>query len=259
MDMIQNILITGCSSGLGEQLALHFSSIGCHVYAVGRNEEKLAELESQSPLIHTIVADITQDAGRLTIEEHMKGVTFSVIHNAGMAVPALFKELKEPSFRQHVETNFVAPLLLTQQLLPLLKPGHRILHITSGAATQPLPGLLHYGTTKAAMQHALLCLNKELSEYGIHCGNLRPGLMDTPLLDQWVHMDENQLPQKDFYMRAKANQRAISPSLVAIFVAWVLLKSSDDAFSQTMWNIYDDEQQCHWMPSGVEKPTLLTD
>jgi NAD(P)-dependent dehydrogenase (short-subunit alcohol dehydrogenase family) len=257
--MIQAVLISGCTSGLGEQLALHFSSIGCHVYAVGRNEEKLTELGRQSPSIHTIVADITQDADRLTIVEHMKGVTFSVIHNAGMAVPALFKKLDQHAFMQHVETNFVSPLLLTQQLLPLLKPGQRILHITSGAATQPLPALLHYGTTKAAMQHALLCLDKELSEYGIRCGNLRPGLMDTPLLERWIHMDASQLPQKDFYIRAKANQRAISPSLVAIFVAWVLLKSSDDAFSQTMWNTYDEAQQHHWMPSGVEKPTLLTD
>lgn len=254
--MIQNILITGCSSGLGEALALHFSSMGCHVYAVGRNEEKLIALERQNPLIHTIVADITQDTGRLTIAEHMKGVAFSVIHNAGIAVPTLFKDVEPHSFMQHVETNFVAPLFLTQQLLPFLKSGQRILHITSGAATQPLPGLLHYGTTKAAMQHALLCLDKELSEYGIRCSNLRPGLMDTPLLERWIQMDNRQLPQKDFYVNVKANHQSISPNLVAIFVAWVLLKSSDDAFSQTMWNIYDEAQQQYWMPNGSKKPSL---
>lgn len=37
---------------------------------------------------------------------------------------------------------------------------------------------------------------------------------------------------------------------------WVLLKSSDDAFGQTMWNIYDETQQHHWMPEGSKKPSL---
>ena len=254
--MIQTLLITGCTSGLGEKLALHFSSMGCHVYAVGRNKVKLNELEKQSPLIRPIVADITQEADRLTIAEHMKGVTFSVIHNAGIAVPSPFKTLDVHSLLQHVETNFVAPLLLTQQLLPFLKSGQRLLHITSGAATRPLPGLLHYGTTKAAMQHAILCLDKELSEYGIRCGNLRPGMMDTPLVERWLQMDESQLPEKDFYLQAKSNQILISPQLVAMFVAWVLLKSSDDTFAETAWNIYDKTQQCHWIPAGAQGPSL---
>lgn len=111
--------------------------------------------------------------------------------------------------------------------------------------TQSLPGLLRYGTTKAAMQHGMLCLDKELSECGIRCGNLRPGLMDTPLVERWSHMDISQLPEKDFYVHAKLNHRLISPNLVAVFIAWVLLKSNDHAFAQTVWNIYDEAQQHH--------------
>ena len=61
---INRLLITGCTGGLGRALALHFSHIGIHVYAVGRNESLLNELKTATTLIQPMFADVATEAGQ---------------------------------------------------------------------------------------------------------------------------------------------------------------------------------------------------
>lgn len=246
--MIENILITGCSQGLGRALALRFSELGCHVYAIGRDKSKMLTLSESSINIYPIVADITSPKDRDSIYELMQGKIFSIIHNAGIAEPNSFEKLPEAALRAHFETNAIAPILLTQKLIPLLRAGQRILNINSGAATMPLPGLFHYCITKAAMQHAMVCLNKELSPLNIYCGNVRPGLMDTAMINNWLNVDITKLPSKDFYVQQKKESKLIAPELAAVFVSWVMLDTTDSEFGETTWNIYDTTYQHRWSP-----------
>lgn len=248
--MIEHILITGCSQGLGRSLALRFSDLGCYVYAVGRDRKKMLALSESNPNIYPIVADITSSKDRDTIYELMKGKSFSIIHNAGIADPSSFEKLSESVLRAHFETNAIAPILLTQRLIPLLKAGQRILNINSGAATMPLPGLFHYCITKATMQHAMVCLNKELSPLNIYCGNVRPGLMDTAMITNWLNVDITRLPSKDFYVQQKRDSKLIAPELAAVFVSWVMLDTTDSEFSETAWSIYDTTYQHRWSPDS---------
>src|SRR5260221_12840872 len=180
--MITTILITGCSYGLGRALAIKFAKNNYHVYAVGRSRDLIEELAKVSSNIEPIVSDITTEKGRVEINQHLnKGKSISIIHNAAILEPSSFKQTSETLLRNHVETNYSAPLLITKSLLSQITAGHRILHITSGAANMAISGLMPYCTTKAAMQLAIECLNAEINPDGVYCANLRPGMMDTPM------------------------------------------------------------------------------
>lgn len=249
--MISAVLITGCTRGLGRELAKNLSSKGCRVYAVGRTCEEFVSLSHESPSINIIQADISSAADRERILEVIvtKETSISIIHNASVASPDLFYALSESALRQHMEVNCIAPLLLTQALLPLLKNGQRILNITSGAASMPLPGLLPYCMSKAAIQHAIACLNKEF-EGDIYCGNVRPGLMDTSMIDNWLKLNANRLPQISYYQAVKSTDQLVNPALAAKFIVWVLLETNNQSFSEIAWNIYDEESHIHWLSAG---------
>lgn len=249
------ILITGCTRGLGRALAIHFAKQGYRVYATGRTQKALASLAK--PSIVPIHADINNPIDRNKIVAKIKkdNAHIFVIHNASVAQPALLQDVPPAVLEQHIHTNCLAPLLLTQALLPFIPEKGRIVNIDSGAATMALPGLLPYCITKAAMQHAITCMNAEF-QGKMHCANVRPGLLDTPLIDSWLQSDSNALPQKAYYQHVKETHQLICPTLAAQFIAWVLLETTDDDFKQTAWNIYDEAHHVNWLPKIALKPQV---
>jgi benzil reductase ((S)-benzoin forming) len=240
--MMKKILITGCTKGLGFSLALQFAKEGCYVFAVGRNIHQLKKLAEQSSFIQTIAADITTIDGRQKITQAVGNEILSIVHNAAIAEPMQFANLSENSLRLHFETNYFAPLLITQQLLPLLK-GQRVLHISSGAASIPLAGLLPYCATKAALEHTTQCLNAELNLQEIYFANLRPGMVDTDMQLHLRSSSEAVLPDYKFYIDAKQTGQLVAPEKVAKFVARVMLETDHTTFSNTAWNIHDEKHQ----------------
>ncbi len=246
--MLNNFLVTGCSQGLGRAVALRLSEAGCHVYAVGRNRTALEKLAQISERIEPVVADIATHEGREAIYKIVdKKKSLSIIHNAAMIKASQFDSLSESLLREHFEANYFAPTLITQHFLPLLVNGQRVLHISSGAADLALSGLMPYCVTKSALEHSTLCLNAELNRRGIYFANLRPGMLDTNMQLNLRNENELVLPNREFYLHAEENKKLINPRIAAEFILWVLMKTDNSLFSQTLWNIYDVTHHPHWL------------
>jgi 3-oxoacyl-[acyl-carrier protein] reductase len=236
--MINKVLVTGCSQGLGRAIALKLAEKNCRVYAVGRNEKLLTELSKTSSLIQPIAADIATEAGRQAIFSQVDQSTpFSVIHNAAISKPSLIQVLSEKLLREHFEINYFAPLFITQHFLSSFTTGQRVLHISSGAADLARPGSMPYCTSKALLEHTTKCLNAEFNDRGIYFANLRPGMIDTAM--QANLRNSELLPDRDFYVQAAKDNKLAPPEIVAAFVAAVLLNTSDSDFSEKLWNIAD--------------------
>jgi benzil reductase ((S)-benzoin forming) len=245
--MIKNILITGVTSGLGYALAKKFADLGCKVYGIGRNQSKLDELAAYSSNIIGIVADINDAEGRALISHTIEsGETISIIHNAAAAEPCVFGELTEKALSESYKTNCISPILLTQSLLTHLQEGQRVLNITSGAAKLSLAGLSTYCVTKGAFEHMISCMNEELNPANIFCGNVRPGMVDTPLQKRWRE-EKKPFPNQMFYINAYKEDKLIQPEVAAKFISWVLLETDNEAFKNTEWNIYEELYQMHWL------------
>ena len=256
MPNINTILITGASRGLGHALATRFAQTGHTVLAVGRDAMALEHLQANYPkFIQAIVADITTEAGREAIYKHVMHAAkpLSIIHNAAIAETCALSNINDELFQTHFATNVFAPLLITQQCLPLLTTGQRILHISSAAAVLPLEHQLLYCTSKAALEHASRCLNTELNERGVYSGILWPGVMTTPMQEKLC--TEGEPAAREFYIKLREQKQSLQPELVAEFTEWVLLKTTNQDFSTKTWNIYDVEQHPNWLPTDALPPS----
>lgn len=241
---MKTILITGCSAGVGYGLVQKFLANSYNVIAVSRNIKPLEAINNK--LLHIVQADITNDDDQLKIvaalNEASGSETIEIINNAAFGQPETFTTTSPESIRHHFETNFFAPIALLQKILAHTSIT-RVLNISSGAAEFPLLSLLPYCTSKAAIHHAMKCLNLEYPNTKF--ANLRPGMVDTPLQDRWRNVDESVFPNGNFYAKTKEDKKLISVDTVADYVFWVMNQSTD-TFAQD-WNIAKEDDQKYWL------------
>lgn len=230
---MKNILITGGSAGIGLALVKKFLSYGYTVFAVSRNSGSLSSMNDEN--LRYIQADITTEADRKTIVSSLLNnnvFELSIINNAAFGHPETFINTSIADVRAHFETNFFAPIELAQLILSKFKVD-RFLNISSGAAEFPLKSLLPYCTSKAAIHHAMKCLNLEYPNTKF--ANLRPGMVDTPLQERWRNVEASVFPDGNFYVAAKEKNQLISANTVAEYVFEVMISSLDN-FAKD-WNI----------------------
>lgn len=172
------VLITGCSSGIGEALCQAFQQRGARVIATARRLETLTTLHAQG--CQTAALDVNSPENIETLSaallaEH--GTIDILINNAGFALIGPAIELSAEDLRAQFETNLIAPLLLAQALAPAMKAGGqgKIVNIgsISGIASTPFSGA--YCASKAALHAFSDALRMELAAFGIQVITVQPG------------------------------------------------------------------------------------
>ncbi|MGA9014676.1 MAG: SDR family NAD(P)-dependent oxidoreductase, partial [Acetobacteraceae bacterium] len=121
----RTIVVTGGSSGIGRQFAVHFAAEGAKVIACGRNDIALRELRTEHPTIETVQCDITVRQNVLALVETIRdryGMLDVLVNNAGVMEPVdlLQKSVSDERIAQKIAVNLTGPILLTRRLLPLL-------------------------------------------------------------------------------------------------------------------------------------------
>jgi short-subunit dehydrogenase len=164
------VVITGASRGIGAGLAAECARRGARVALVARSAEPLAKLAAdlggdaypadlaESATIEPLVARIEAD-----------GPVAVLVNNAGVDLTGDFTELPADRIEQLIAINLVAPMLLSRAFIPPMRArrhGH-ICNIGSMAATNALPGLVPYSTSKAGLSHFTAGLRAELKGSGI--------------------------------------------------------------------------------------------
>src|SRR5690349_7259890 len=111
----QVILITGCSSGIGQALAKEAAARGHRVFATARKPESIAEL--RGPKLETLALDVTDDASvasAVSAVVQQAGRIDMLINNAGFNPFGPLAEVPLSDVRRLFETNVVGPLALIQ-------------------------------------------------------------------------------------------------------------------------------------------------
>lgn len=177
-------LITGASSGIG----LEITKIICNyrnsfVVGVGRNEQKLKELEKKfNECFKSIVVDISSFQNiEIVVKEVSKLVDKLdvVINNAGFG---FYKPILMHSDEEIVSmtmVNFVAPLVLTKKLIHLMNKNSIVVMIITAGIHVLMKNLPVYGATKIALHYAVEAFRYELKKYGIHLVAVYPGAIKT--------------------------------------------------------------------------------
>ena len=186
-------LITGGSRGLGRNTALHLARQGVDVILTYRSRHVeamavVAEIEALGcraaalPLNVAVSSDFPAFAASVRsvlIADWQREHFDFLVNNAGIGVHASFVETTEAQFDELMNIHLKGPFFLTQQLLPLIADGGRIVNVSSGLARFALPGYAAYGALKGAVEVLTRYQAKELGARGIAVNVVAPGAIET--------------------------------------------------------------------------------
>lgn len=178
----QRVLISGCDSGIGLELALQLHGLGFTVLAGCLSEESHGAVKLKtlaSPRLCVVQLDVTDDASvaaalsKAGVDEH--GL-WGLVNNAGVCIMGEFEWLTFEQIQRQVQVNLLGALRLTRACLPYIRVARgRIIIVSSVQATQPFPGLSVYSASKAALESYSEALRLEVSRHGVHVAVVQPG------------------------------------------------------------------------------------
>jgi short-subunit dehydrogenase len=189
-----DIIITGASKGIGNELVKKFIATGnFRILACARSAAKLNQLK-HAAIAGTEIIPLAVDLGT---EKGIQKVTEKVvklglkpkilINNAGYLVNKPISDLTSHDFDQIFNINVKAVFLLVKALLPYFERDAHIVNIGSMGGFQgsaKFPGLSLYSASKGAVAILTECLAEELKEYGIKVNCLALGSAQTEMLSE---------------------------------------------------------------------------
>ena len=187
-------LVTGASSGIGEQFALKLGRRGHNLLLTARSENRLhdlaARLRAENPGIdvEVIAADLAQpgSAAALTAEVAARGVEVDVlINNAGFGSHNPVAEEDPDNVAREIQLNCSSLVDLSVRLLPAMLTRDRggVLNVASTAAFQPLASMAVYAASKAFVLSFTEALWAETRTTGVRVMALCPGATETGFFD----------------------------------------------------------------------------
>ena len=187
-------LITGASSGLGEQLARLFAIRGANLVLVSRHAEELKALaDSIAAETGVQVAIYGEDLARPHAGARLAAriaddglIVDTLINNAGMGIHGPFVTGTPQAQFAEVQLNAAIVVDLTRALLPQMLAGGRgaLVNIASTSAYQPTPDMAVYGATKAFVLSFTEAVAFETRGSGVKVVAISPGPMRTPFFDK---------------------------------------------------------------------------
>jgi NAD(P)-dependent dehydrogenase (short-subunit alcohol dehydrogenase family) len=182
----KRILITGATSGIGFATSQLLTNLGCTLYVVGRNLEKLNELESLgNGKVISIQADLRNNDDIKKVVDSIDKID-GFVHCAGVVKNIPLQFINREYLEMERSLNYDAFLFLTQMLIKKKKinANGSIIPISSIAASVGMNGLSIYCGIKAALVGTMRVLAKELSNNKIRVNTVSPGMVRTEMIDK---------------------------------------------------------------------------
>lgn len=182
-------LITGASSGIGEEFADQLAKRGMNLILVARSQDKLKAIadritDSTDVSVKVLCADLTDPDAARGLADRVRSAGLQVdllINNAGFGTHGPFAKQSPDQERNEVLLNALAPLEAIHAFLPGMRErGHgAVINVASSAGFQPTPFMSVYGATKAFLLHLSEGLWAEFKDQGIQFTVLCPGPVET--------------------------------------------------------------------------------
>src|SRR5438093_11127347 len=181
--MSEVALVTGASSGIGEEFARALSARGYEVVLVARRADRLERLASELPgQAHVVPCDLAREADQLAGRVADLGLSVDLlVNNAGFGTSGRFLELDPERDADQVRLNCEAVVTLTHAFLPAMIERGRggVVTVASTAGMQPLPYETVYSASKAFARTFSDALHAELRGTGVKVLVVNPGPVPT--------------------------------------------------------------------------------
>ena len=185
MPTVQQVIVTGASSGIGRATALRFARGGASVLVVGRSEAALAEVaaavECEGGRSATLAADVTHSDAPARIVDaalnHLGGLT-TLVNAAGVIGSGSIETTTDEQWDAMLDTNTRAPFRLMRAAMPaLIESKGSIVNVSSVTGLRSFPGVLAYCVSKSAVDQLTRCAALELAPKGVRVNAVNPGVV----------------------------------------------------------------------------------
>lgn len=183
-----HVLLTGASSGIGEDLAKVFARAGHAVTLVARRQAELERVASacgSQAKVAVLPADLSDSAGAgaiITRAEERLGPVEVLVNNAGMEVVGRTVKQDPAVLEKLLLLNLITPLKLMRAVLPaMLERGGTIVNVSSVAGFVHPPFQSWYSASKAGLSAASNSLRAELRGTKVRVITVYPGPVRTPM------------------------------------------------------------------------------
>jgi NAD(P)-dependent dehydrogenase (short-subunit alcohol dehydrogenase family) len=209
-------LITGCSTGIGREIATVALEQGHQVAVTARDEARVGDFVerfgARALPLRLDVTDKTQCADAVARTENAFGRVDVLVNNAGYGYLAAIEEGEESEVRAMFETNFFGAVSMIKAALPGMRARRSgyIVNISSMAGLVANPGTGFYSASKFALEGLTEALSRELTPFGIRVSLIEPG----PFRTDWAGRSMKQVSTPiDAYADSVGQRRAFIKSM----------------------------------------------
>ena len=217
-------LITGSSSGIGFETALHLARNGYKTYASMRNLEKskdITQVATREKLpVEVVQLDVDEDSSVkqavdkiVATEDHRIDV---LVNNAGYGLLGALEDLSIEEIKAQFETNFFGVIRVTQQVLPVMRQhkGGTIVNVSSVGGRMGIPGLSAYHSTKFALEGLSESISYELEPFGIKVVLIEPGFIRTNIMNSSIIAKKAQDQKSPYFSLTQQLERSFKAAMV---------------------------------------------
>lgn len=174
VELMKNVLITGCSSGYGLETARYFHAQGWNVVATMRTPRH--DVLPRSERLRVVALDVTK-AESIAAALEASGPIDVLVNNAGIGLFGAFEATPMATVREVFETNTFGALAMTQAVLPQLRARRSgvVVNVTSSATLAPMPLVAVYTASKLAIEGFTASLALELAAFDVRVKLVEPG------------------------------------------------------------------------------------
>jgi len=246
-------IVTGGSEGLGREIGRKYVEAGASVMICARDASKLAEAHrelagacghgqrvlarnadvSREEDVGTLVAEALREFGRVDI----------LVNNAGVYGPkGPVDGVDWREWVRAIEINLFGSILMCREVLPHFKAnGHgKIVQLSGGGATTPLPMISAYAVSKAAVVRFVETLAEEVRGHGIDVNAIAPGALNTRMLEEVLEAGPERVGL-GFYERAlrQKTDGGVSPAKGAELAVFLASSQSDGITGKLLSAVWD--------------------
>jgi NAD(P)-dependent dehydrogenase (short-subunit alcohol dehydrogenase family) len=222
-------VVTGTSSGIGQEISLTLARNGFLTYATMRNLNKKENIKSvaekENLPVKIMMLDVTDDRSVKNTIQSITDETSRIdvlVNNAGYGLMGAFEDLLMDEIKAQFETNLFGLIRTTQAVLPFMRKQKSgfIVNISSGAGRFGFPGGSAYVSTKFAVEGLSESMSYELEAFGIKVILIEPGFVKTNFHQDMIRSQHpnspySQMIQKRAAASSKFFQNGSPPELVA--------------------------------------------
>lgn len=247
-------IITGSNQGLGKAIAKAYLEAGANVVLCARGEKLLGDAADElrrldAGKVAWVTADVSRDADVQEVVERTLaefGHFEILVNNAGVYGPkGSIDDVPWDQWMDSLLINIGGSVNFSRQVLPHFKQRRygKIIQLSGGGATNPLPRISAYATSKAAIVRFAETLAVEVREYNIDVNSIAPGALNTRLLDEVLAAGPD-LVGAEFFARAERQHAQGGtpldvPSRLAVFLG---SSRSDGITGKLISSVWDDWQ-----------------